>query len=74
MSSPNPIGGIVSPNGPDITVTITLDTKTNQTMCMTNKPVNQFILAGMLMEHALGILRKLMVESAKKSTIEGIKV
>lgn len=59
----HPSEGIVSPSGPDITITITLDTKTNATQLRANKPLNKNIVLALLLNHAKSLSDQIVLES-----------
>lgn len=67
-----PNAGIATPYNPDVTITITLDTKTNQTKLMTNKAMNRLTLSGILQQHALSLTSQVIMESMNsKPTLVG---
>ena len=59
-------GAIVSPNGPDIVITVTLDTKTNKTTLSCNQPnVNRLVISGVLQQHALALTNVVISDGIK---------
>ncbi len=67
-----PAEGISVPYNPDVTITITLDTRTNQTKLMCNKAMNRLTLSGILQQHAISLTSQVITESMlEKPTLIG---